>query len=81
MAKARVKMSNAGVRALLMSPGVNELLMSRAEPIAARAGDGYQATLGVLGKTRNRAWVRTETFDAMRDNARNATLARALGGG
>lgn len=81
MGKVRVKMNNAGVQALLKSAGVNDLLMSHAEPIAARAGSGYEATLGTAGKTRNRAWVRTETFDAMRDNARNATLARALGGG
>ena len=81
MAKVRVKMNNGGVRAMLKSPGVNTLLMSHAEPIATRAGSGYAATLGTAGRTRNRAWVRTETFEAMRDNARNATLARALGGG
>ena len=81
MAKVRVKMNNSGIQALLKSAGVNDLLMSYAEPMSARAGDGYTATLGTQGKTRSRAWVGTDTFEARRDNARNATLARALGGG
>ena len=66
---------------MLSSSEVQSLLMSYAEPMAARAGDGYTATLGTQGKTRSRAWVGTDTFEARRDNARNATLARALGGG
>lgn len=79
--KVRIQMSNAGVQAMLKSPGVQGLVDSSADRIATRAGTGYAAKSGTRSNTRARAFVVTETFEAMKDNARNATLLRAMGGG
>lgn len=76
-----VKMNNAGVQEILKSPGVQSLLMSQAERVARAAGPGYVARAGTAGKTRSRAWAVADTPDAMRDNAKNATLLRTLGVG
>ena len=77
--KVRVQMNDAGVRAVLKSPGVTNLLSNLAADTAARAGGGYESEVGTAGKSRNRAWVRTATYEARKDNAENATLLRALG--
>lgn len=79
--KTKIQMSNAGVQALLKSSEVQAELSNHAQGIASRAGVGYEVVAGDRGKTRSRVWVVAESYEAMIDNARNATLARALGGG
>lgn len=81
MAKAKIKMNNAAVVEMLKSPALEAVLLSNAERIAGSAGSGYEAELGAGGRTRSRAFVSTATYEARRDNAKNATLLRALGGG
>lgn len=81
MAKTKVVMNSAGVRELLTSGGTVSLLQEQGGRIAGAAGGGYEATTGTQGKTRARVWVGTDTTEARLDNARNATLLRALGGG
>lgn len=80
MAKAdRIEWNNAEFIALAKSPKVQQMLTDQAQQIARRAGDGYEAEAGTRGKTRGRAWARAHTAKAIRDNAKNATLLRALG--
>ncbi|MGP9487905.1 hypothetical protein ACT3R5_04960 [Glutamicibacter sp. AOP5-A2-7] len=79
--KIKVKLKSAGARALLNDPAVASLLMSEGQKIANRAGPGYEAVAGTRGQTRARVFIGTETTEAAIDNARNATLLRALGGG
>lgn len=79
--KTKIQMSNAGVQALLKSSEVQSELSSHAQGIASAAGVGYEVVAGSRGQTRTRVWVVAESYEAMIDNARNATLARALGGG
>lgn len=79
--KVKIQMSNAGVQELLKSSEVQDELSNHAQGIASRAGVGYEVVSGDRGKTRSRVWVVADSYEAMVDNARNATLARALGGG
>lgn len=62
-------------------PAVMEHLHTEAEDMAARAGEGYETSIGVTGgRVRGRAQVVTATPEAMRDNAQNHTLMRVLAG-
>ena len=76
----RVVINSAGVKDLLQSVEVQRDLRARAERIAAAAGDGMTAELGV-GKNRARAQVYTETIDAMRAEADDRALTRAIDAG
>jgi hypothetical protein len=77
MAKARIVLNRAGVKALLRMPVWVE---DRAKAIAEAAGPGNEAEVSV-GPNRARAAVVTKTFDAMRDEATEHTLTRALDAG
>lgn len=79
MAKAKIEWNDSEFIALAKSPKVVAMLTDQARQIARRAGDGYEAEAGTRGKTRGRAWARAHTAEAIRDNAKNATLLRALG--
>lgn len=79
MAKTKIEWNNSEFVALATSPKVVAMLTDQAQQIARRAGDGYEAEAGTKGKTRGRAWARAHTAKAIRDNAKNATLLRALG--
>ena len=76
----RIKLNRAGVQQLLTSQEVTDDLTKRGERMATAAGEGVEATT-----TRNRdrtvVFVRTETFDAMRAEAEDRTLTRAIDAG
>lgn len=78
--RIRVKLNSAGVRALLRSSGVQADLRSRAQRIAARAGDGHTVHTSQSAQ-RARAEVVTESFEAMMLEARDRNLTRAIGAG
>lgn len=78
MAKLRWRIK--GFRELRLAPGVIEDLGRRADAVRADAGDGYESST-FEGRNRGRASVITVTADAMRDNARNQSLLRALDAG
>jgi hypothetical protein len=77
---ADLKLNRSIVRALLKDPGLERHLLAEAQLIAARAGDGYTAS-SRIGKNRARASVITDSFQAMRDEAKFGTLSKAAGGG
>lgn len=78
--KVRVVPNAAGIREMLTSAGVSDAVMGVAEQIAGRAGAGYVAVRGTSSTVRAHAFARTDTPEAMRDNARNATLLKSMGG-
>lgn len=69
-----------GVKDLLKSQEVQDMLATKAVGIAARAGDGF--TSGVrVGDDRARAYVLPETYVARRRQAKHHLLERAVGKG
>lgn len=76
-----VKLNSAGIRELLKSPELMAELERVGQKIASAAGEGYEVEVGSKGTTRGRVFVQPATPEAMRDNAENDTLLRALGSG
>lgn len=69
-----------GVKDLLKSQEMQDMLATKAALIAARAGDGF--TSGVrVGNDRARAYVLPETYVARRRQAKHHLLERAVGRG
>ena len=79
MAKPKIKWHDVDFMAVMKSADVERLLMEQAQEIADRAGEGFEAELGTGGQTRSRAFARAVTGKAVAENARHATLLRALG--
>jgi len=77
---AKVKISTVGAVKVLKSSGVHDDLLARAERIAAKAGPGMKAS-AFYGRGRARASVITDTPEAMREEATNRTLTKALSAG
>ena len=80
MAKARVRLNRAGVRAILQSVKVRDDLASRARRMAAAAGPGM-AVDSEVGPGRARASVRTDTYLARRREATDKALTRSIDAG
>lgn len=79
MAKPKIKWHDADFTEVMKSAEVEQILLDQAQAVASRAGDGFEAELGTGGKTRSRAFARAVTGKAVAENARHATLLRALG--
>ena len=76
----RVVIDKASVESFLKSKSVQDLILSSAEKISQKAGDGFSVELRV-GSDRARAYVLAETRRAKILQARNHVLERAVGGG
>lgn len=76
----RVSLNSSSIRAFLKSPVVAGEVEKYAKTTASRAGQGYESDVFV-GRDRVMASAYTDTFEAMRDNAKNQTLLRVFGGG
>lgn len=76
----KIELNSAGVKALLRSPEILADLRARAERIAAAAGEGFEAD-SMIGRSRARADVFTETFAARRAEATGRALTRAVDAG
>lgn len=77
MAKVRIELNSAGIRAFLKSGPVRDMLAEIGSQVASAAGSGYEAE---SGSTEQRAKVRIHaaTFAARRDCLKNNTLLKAL---
>ena len=71
----RFELNRAGVRELLQSQEMQDVLVDFAEQVANRAGDGYSV---YVGTNRANVSVRTETEEAMADNLDHNTLEKAI---
>ena len=81
MANLRIKLNSKGVRELLKSKEIMDACVELAQDAAKRAGTGYEADSGYVGKTRVSAMVRPATFAARRDDLQNNTLLKVFGTG
>lgn len=78
--KARIKLKNAGFRALRTDPAVKRDLLKRAQRVADAAGDGFEAHEAV-GRNRARAIVGAYSNKAKRKQSKDNVLQRALNAG
>lgn len=76
---AKFKLNKQGVRELMCSDAMANIISAKANQVQAAAGDGYEASV-VTGKTRVNAKIGTAIIEAIRDNHKNNTLLKALGG-
>lgn len=75
--KLKVVLNSAGVRALLRSAEMREMLQSEADTIARKCGNGYQVDSYTM-PTREVSKVSAVSPEAKRDNQQNNTIVRAL---
>ncbi len=77
MSKVRIELNSAGIRELLRSDEMQELLGEQAAEIAGRCGAGYSSDTYLTGG-RAVASAFAESPEAIRDNLDNNTLLRSL---
>lgn len=77
--RPKVRLSSGEVQAILKSQAVSDILMEQAHEHTPNV-DGYEAVRGE-GGNRAHAFIGAMTWGAYNDNARNATLLKALDGG
>lgn len=81
MSLSRFELNQEGIRELLNSDEVGDYLTEVGEEVARRAGSGYAAADPHHSGQRLIVNVYTENLAAYRDNLRNNTLLKAIGGG
>lgn len=80
MSNLKVTLNRSGVRSLLQSQEMMDICKSYAFSAQSKLGDGYSVTYQT-GKNRVNAEVAAITTEAIRENAQNNTILKALGGG
>ena len=80
MSDFRFELNEAGVRELLQSAEMNEIITAYTDQINAEAGEGYEGDVQT-GKNRIVGMVKAVSKEAIEDNEENNTLLRAIGGG
>ena len=80
MSKVKFELNKAGVRELLKSTEAGSICMEYANQVQSRAGEGYIVESRRYPE-RTGAAVYPETYKAVRDNLKNNTLLKSLGGG
>ena len=78
MSKVKFVLNPAGVREILQSPEIADAVKEYTRQVQARAGDGYEMSVMTVNRAVGR--VTAETKEAKRDNSKNNTLLKALGG-
>lgn len=78
--KVKFKLNLAGLNELMKSEEMQSVLDSHASRIASAAGAGYEAEAAHPIQFIAIASVRAETQAAQRDNLKNNTLLKAIGG-
>lgn len=76
--KFKIELNSAGVREMLKSQEVQNLVTEKASGIRNRCGDGYDQDL-VIGKNRAIAMVWADTPKAKYSNAKYNTILKAVG--
>lgn len=75
MSKIKFELNRAGVRELMKSQEMGDVLKEYAARIASNAGEGYEV---YQGKNRANVSVKTATDAAAADNLENNTLEKAV---
>ncbi len=76
----KFELNSKGVVELMKSPAMQNVLKQYGEATASAAGKGYSTDI-VMSGDRAKAFVEASTLEAKRDNKKNNTLLKALGGG
>lgn len=77
MAKYKFELNRSGVRQLLRSDEMKQMLKTKAETARQACGPGYKAGSYVLA-TRAVSRVSAATIEAKQDNLKNNTILKAL---
>lgn len=77
MSKFKFELNRAGVRELMRSDAMKEIVSGHAENAQSRLGSGY-ATDSYVGKNRVNAMVYADTEQAIDDNSENNSLLKAV---
>lgn len=75
MSNFKFTLNRAGVRELMQSQEMQDVLVEFAGSVADRAGDGYDV---YIGKNRANVSVATATEEAYNDNLDNNTLEKSI---
>lgn len=78
MSKVRFELNRNGVRELMQSNEMQQILRSKAEQVKSAAGEDYEVT-SYVGKNRANASVKVTSNAAYKDNLEHNTLLKALG--
>lgn len=78
MAKVKIELNSSGIRQLLRSEEMGQMLKQQAEQVRARCGSGYSTDL-YQASSRVIAGIFAETAEAAKQNSRENTLLKALG--
>ena len=78
MDKVKIKLNSSGIRQLLKSEEMGQMLKQQAEQVRARCGSGYSTDL-YQASSRVIAGIFAETAEAAKQNSRENTLLKALG--
>lgn len=73
----KFKLNREGIRSLLRSPEMAQILESRAKNIQNRCGDGYGVNV-YAGRNRVNVSVQVKNKKAAKDNVKNNTLLKAV---
>ncbi len=76
--KFRFDLNSDGVKELLQSSGMQQIIRDAADKVQTKAGDGFESSVKV-GKKRAYANIAATTYKARRKNLENNTLLKALG--
>lgn len=78
MAKVKIELNSSGIRQLLKSEEMGQMLKQQTEQVRARCGSGYSTDL-YQASSRVIAGLFAETAEAAKQNSRENTLLKALG--
>lgn len=76
----KIELNKDGIKELLTSDEVANMLKGYADNARSKCGDGYEVTVYQNGKTRANASVHASTKEAYKDNLENNTLLKAVSG-
>lgn len=79
MSNFRFVLNKEGVRELLQSPEMTNIISGYTDQITATAGEGYEGDVKV-GKNRIVGMIKAVSEEAKKDNEEHNTLLQALGG-
>lgn len=79
MAKVKFELNRSGVRDLLRSPEMMSVCKSYADRALGNLGNGYEVST-MTGKNRVNAEIRAESYEAKKDNLKNNSILKSLGG-
>lgn len=80
MADFKFELNRAGVRELLNSAEMSNIINQTAQNVINSCGSGYSMKSGA-GRTRVQALVYPDSYGAIIDNRKNKTLQKAVSGG